>query len=118
MINVYTGNYVRTNGSTVSGTGINDLIKAKNSRLNMEMMSKFHETLFAMTQMKKTAEAGKAYDQMLAVGDKDGNQLIQEVVDRLKDQTRIIEKLVAELNLNSIEFEGSDSLDDPGKIFK
>ena len=118
MINVYTGHYVRTSGSTVSGTGINELIKAKNSRLNMEMMSKFHETLFAMTQMKKTAEAGKAYDQMLAVGDKDGNQLIQEVVDRLKDQTRIIEKLVAELNLNSIEFEGSDSLDDPGKIFK
>ena len=82
------------------------------------MMSKFHETLFAMTQMKKTAEAGKAYDQMLATGDKAGNQLIQEVIDRLKDQTRIIEKLVAELNLNSIEFEGSDSLDDPGKIFK
>ena len=71
-----------------------------------------------LQKMKKTAEAGKAYDQMLAVGDKDGNQLIQEVVDRLKDQTRIIEKLVAELNLNSIEFEGSDSLDDPGKIFK
>ena len=84
----------------------------------MEMMSKFHETLFAMTQMKKTAEAGKAYDQMLATGDKAGNKLIQEVVDRLKDQTRIIEKLVAELNLNSIEFEGSDSLDDPEKIFK
>ena len=118
MINVYTGNYVRTNGSTVSGTGINDLIKAKNSRLHMEMMSKFHETLFAMTQMKKTAEAGKTYDQMLAVGDTDGNQLIQEVVDRLKDQTKVIEKLVAELNLNSIEFEGSDSLDDPGKVFK
>ena len=55
-----------------------------------------------LQKMKKTAEAGKAYDQMLAVGDKDGNQLIQEVVDRLKDQTRIIEKLVAELNLNSI----------------
>ena len=118
MINVYTGNYVRTNGSVVSGTGINDLIKAKNSRLHMEMMSKFHETLFAMTQMKKTAEAGKTYDQMLAVGDTDGNQLIQEVVDRLKDQTKVIEKLVAELNLNSIEFEGSDSLDDPGKVFK
>ncbi len=118
MINVYTGNYVRTNGSVVSGTGINVLIKAKNSRLHMEMMSKFHETLFAMTQMKKTAEAGKTYDQMLAVGDTDGNQLIQEVVDRLKDQTKVIEKLVAELNLNSIEFEGSDSLDDPGKVFK
>ena len=118
MINVYTGHYVRTNGSAVSGTSINDLIKAKNSRLHMEMMSKFHETLFAMTQMKKTAEAGKTYDQMLAAGDNDGNQLIQEVIDRLKDQTRIIEKLVAELNLNSIEFEGSDSLDDPGKVFK
>ncbi|SVB83335.1 uncharacterized protein METZ01_LOCUS236189, partial [marine metagenome] len=33
-------------------------------------------------------------------------------------QTDTIEKNFAELNLNSIEFEGSDSLDDPEKIFK
>jgi putative iron-regulated protein len=71
-----------------------------------------------MTQMKKTAEAGKAYDPMLAEGDQSGNKLIQDVVDGLKDQTRTIEKLVAVLKLNSIPFEGSDSLDSPENIFQ
>ena len=68
--------------------------------------------------MKKTAEAGKSYDQMLASGDSHGNKIIQDVVDHLKDQTVSIEKLVAALNLKTIEFEGSDSLDDPGKVFE
>ena len=115
MINVYTGRYVRTDGRVVSGPGISSLIE---KGLHKEMMDKFHTTLLAMTQMKKTAEAGKSYDQMLATGDKGGNKLVQDVVDGLKNQTRTIEKLVAALDLNLIEFEGSDSLDSPEKVFE
>ena len=115
MINVYKGRYVRTDGRVVSGPGISSLIE---KGLHKEMMDKFHTTLLAMTQMKKTAEAGKSYDQMLATGDKGGNKLIQDVVDGLKNQTRTIEKLVAALDLNLIEFEGSDSLDSPEKVFE
>ena len=118
MINVYTGRYVRIDGRVVSGPGISNLVKSIDPGLNKEMMDKFFATLFAMTQMKKTAEAGKAYDQMLAEGDQSGNKLIQDVVDGLKDQTRTIEKLVAVLKLNSIPFEGSDSLDSPENIFQ
>jgi len=55
---------------------------------------------------------------MLREGDKAGNQVIQDVVDNLNDQTRTIEKLVAVLDLNSIEFEVSNSLDSPEKIFQ
>jgi putative iron-regulated protein len=55
---------------------------------------------------------------MLATGDKGGNKLVQDVVDGLKNQTRTIEKLVAALDLNLIEFEGSDSLDSPEKVFE
>ena len=118
MINVYTGRYVRIDGRVVSGPVISNLVKSIDPGLNKEMMDKFFATLFAMTQMKKTAEAGKAYDQMLAEGDQSGNKLIQDVVDGLKDQTRTIEKLVAVLKLNSIPFEGSDSLDSPENIFQ
>ena len=118
MINVYTGRYLRTDGRLVSGPSVSDLISAKNRGLNQEMISKFQATLYAMTQMKKTAEAGKAYDQMLAEGDIGGNKVIQNVVDGLKDQTKTIEKVVASLDLNNIEFEGSDSLDSPKKVFE
>ena len=114
----YTGKYTRIDGSIVSGPSIASLIEDKQSRLNQEMMNKFHKTLFAMTQMKKTAESGKSYDQMLGEGDKAGNKVVQDVVDSLKDQTRTIEKLITALNLQSIEFEGSDSLDSPEKVFQ
>ena len=118
MINVYTGRYVRIDGRVVSGPSLADLIEAKKSGLHQEMMNKFHRTLFFMTEIKKTAEAGKAYDQMLAEGDKSGNALVQNVVNGLKEQTQTIEKLVTALNLNSIEFEGSESLDNPNKVFQ
>ena len=94
-----------------------DLIDGKKSSLNNEMMNKFHKTLYSMTQMKKTAESGKSYDQMLREGDTAGNQLVQKVVDSLKDQTRTIEKLIAVLDLKAIEFEGSDSLDSVQRRF-
>ena len=118
MINVYTGRYTRVDGRIITGPSVANLIEAKNSSLNQEMMNKFHKTLLSMTQMKKTVESGKSYDQMLGEGDNVGNKLIQDVVDSLKDQTRTIEKLVATLDLKSIEFEGSDSLDSPEKVFQ
>ena len=118
MMNVYTGKYVGVNGKIISGPSIGDLIKRKNAGLHNEMLGKLSATLLSMNNMKKTAEAGKSYDQMLAVGDKHGNEIIQDVVDHLKDQTVSIEKLVATLDLNKIEFEGSDSLDNPKKVFE
>ena len=118
IINVYTGRYVRIDGRVVSGSSLANLISSKNYNLNQEMTNKFHKTLFAMAQMKKTVESGKSYDQMLGEGDKYGNQLLQDVIDSLKDQTRTIEKLITALELNSIEFEGSDSLDNPEKVFQ
>jgi len=41
---------------------------------------------------------------------------VQRVVDALLDQTKAIERAVATLDLKAIEFEGSDSLDDPAKV--
>ena len=41
--------------------------------------------------------------------------MVQRVVDALLDQTKSIERAVAALDLKSIEFEGSDSLDNPAQ---
>jgi len=58
----------------------------------------------------------ESYDQMIGEGNEEGNAVVQRVVDALLDQTKAIERAVAALKLKAIEFEGSDSLDDPGKV--
>ena len=64
------------------------------------------------------AEAGMAYDQMLAPGNQEGAAIIQAGVDGLVKQAKSIERAVAALGLDGIAFEGSDSLDDPNAVFQ
>ena len=58
----------------------------------------------------------ESYDQMIGEGNDAGNKVVQDVVDALGAQTKAIERAVAVLNLKSIEFEGSDSLDTPETV--
>ena len=39
-------------------------------------------------------------------------------MDRLTDQTKTLERIVAALKLNAVSFEGSDSLDAPERVGK
>ena len=54
---------------------------------------------------------------MLERGNADGEALIMGGVNGLIDQTKTIERVVTALELNTIEFEGSDSLDNPSAVF-
>jgi putative iron-regulated protein len=53
---------------------------------------------------------------MIGEGNAEGNAVVQKVVDALLDQTKSIERAVAALDLKAIEFEGSDSLDNPSAV--
>ena len=59
-----------------------------------------------------------AYDQMIGEDNPAGNAMVQAMIDRLLDQTRTIEQIVAALELGPLELEGSDSLDSPGGVFQ
>ena len=71
-----------------------------------------------MANLKARAETVEAYDQMLGADNPEGNATVQAAIDRLTEQTRTIERIVAVLGLRPIELEGSDSLDDPAKVFE
>ena len=45
-------------------------------------------------------------------------EALDTAIDALVDQTKTIEKIVAALDLGSLEFEGSDSLDNPEAVFQ
>jgi putative iron-regulated protein len=58
----------------------------------------------------------ESYDQMIGEGNEAGNEAVQKVIAALLDQTKAIERAVAVLNLQAIEFAGSESLDSPNKV--
>ena len=95
-----------------------DLVAATDAGLDAEMRAKLAHTMRELSQIKAAAEAGFSYDQMLERGNAAGEELVMGAVNGLIDQTRSIERVVAALGLDQIEFEGSDSLDDPDAVFQ
>lgn len=118
MRNVYLGSYKRVDGTTVKGPSLSDLVKSRDAALDAEMRAKLDATLAAMQAMRDRAEKVETYDQMIAAGNAEGNAVVQAAIDRLIDQTRSIERVIAALELGDIELEGSDSLDNPSAVFQ
>ncbi|MCE8432279.1 imelysin family protein, partial [Rhodovulum sulfidophilum] len=108
--NVYLGSYTRIDGTEVSGPSVSDLVAAKDADLDAEMKMKLDTTMAALARLKTAAEAGFAYDQMLARGNEAGEALIMGGVNGLVAQTASIERVVEALGVGGVSVEGSDSL--------
>ncbi len=116
--NIYLGEYIRVDGTLVSGPSLSDLVSETDAAMDAEMQGKLSTTMMSLGRIKTAAEAGFAYDQMLERGNDAGEALIMGGVNGFIDQTRSIERVVTTLGLDQIAFEGSDSLDDPEAVFQ
>ena len=117
--NVYTGRYARIDGSVVEGPGLADLVRAEDRELDAEMQAKLERSLGALGRIKRLADSGvMRYDQMLGPDNAEGNALVQAAVDALRAQTETLGRIAAALELDGLEFEGSDSLDNPAAVFQ
>ncbi len=114
----YTGEYTRVDGTKMTGPSVSDLVAEKDAALDKEVKGKLDATLSAMNAMADRAEGGEAYDQMIGEGNSEGNATVQAAIDGLIDQTRSFERVIASLDLGTIELEGSDSLDNPDAVFQ
>ena len=114
--NIYLGEYKDINGKIFRGYGLTHLLKKLAPKVDKDMRRSLANTEQKMDVLVKTAESGTAYDQLLAPGNKKGEKIISDIVKALSDQTQVIQKVVATLKLDGVEFEGSDSLDNPEKV--
>src|SRR4029453_5434297 len=114
--NVYLGSYRRADRSLVTGPSISDLVKAKSPEVDAEVRAKLDATMEAMNALYLRALTIESYDQMIGEDNDAGNAVVQHAIDALLDQTKSLERAVAALDLKSIKFEGSDSLDAPDKV--
>ncbi|WP_151717847.1 imelysin family protein [Gemmobacter serpentinus] len=116
--NVYLGSYTRPDGSTVSGPSLSELVAAKDGALDTQLKAELDNSVAALEAIRTAVNGGMAYDQMLEAGNKQGEDLIMGAVNALVTQTASIERAVTTLGLSAIEFEGSDSLDNPDAVFQ
>ncbi len=116
--NVYVGEYVKVDGTKISGPSLSALVAEKDAAVDAELRGNLDATLVAMETMAKRAEGGEAYDQMIGDGNPEGNAVVQAAIDRLITQTKSIERAIAALDLGAVRLEGSDSLDKPDAVFQ
>ncbi|MEM8555677.1 MAG: imelysin family protein [Pseudomonadota bacterium] len=116
--NVYVGTYIGVDGTVTTGPSLSDLVASVDPTLDAELTGKLNTTVLALGAIKTAAEAGFKYDMMLERGNAAGEALVMGGVQGLIDQTRSIEKVVAALGVDAIDFEGSDSLDNPDAVFQ
>ena len=74
-------------------------------------------SLPAQAQQKARIE-WKTFRSPAMEGNAEGNATVQAAIDGLIDQTQTIQRVIASLDLGTIELEGSDSLDNPGAVFQ
>ena len=115
---VYLGRYTRVDGSEMTGPSLSDLVASKDATVDSQLKAELDASVGALLAVKTAAEGGLAYDQMLEAGNKEGEALITGAVDALVTQTASIERAVGALGLSKIDFEGSDSLDNPNAVFQ
>jgi putative iron-regulated protein len=118
MRNVYLGSYKRTDGSVVSGPSASDLVRAKSAEADTRTRTAIDETMKRMEAVVKRAGAGEAYDQMIGEDNAEGNAAVDSAIQGLIAQSKEFERDITALDLKAIEFEGSDSLDNPSKVNK
>jgi putative iron-regulated protein len=117
--NVYLGEYKHPDGKVlkvVKGPSVSDLVKAKSPELDERVRKAIDDTVAKMTALVKRAEGGEAYDQMIGEGNAAGNQAVEDAIGALIGQSKEFERAIAALDLKAVQFEGSDSLDDPSKV--
>ena len=114
--NVYLGSYKRIDGSVVSGPSASDLVRAKSPEADQRTRASIDETLKRMQAIVDRANGGEAYDQMIGEGNEAGNALVDQAIQALIAQSKELERDIAALDLKTIEFQGSDSLDSAGTV--
>ncbi|GGK50662.1 imelysin family protein [Salinarimonas ramus] len=113
---LYGGRYERIDGSVVEGPSLADYAQAQAPEAAGAVATAMEEAHARLAAMKERADTGvEAYDQMLALGNSEGNAVVEAGVEGLVAQARALETLVADLGL-TVSVEGSDSLDDPSAV--
>ncbi|WP_020558537.1 imelysin family protein [Thiofilum flexile] len=99
--NVYTGYYVKADGSVLEGANIAQLVASKEAKIDADLKAKLTDSLKNAEAIVSTAQAGSSFDQQIAA-DNANNALVKATIDALKNQTAAIESAAGALGIQNL----------------
>jgi len=104
--NVYFGSYQRISGEKVEGASLSDLVRASAPQMDVKARSAFENTtkrFQTMVDRADQAEQTMKFDQMIAEGNDDGQQIIRDAIHALVAETRAIEGVARAINVDNLQ---------------
>ncbi|SDF71799.1 imelysin. Metallo peptidase. MEROPS family M75 [Onishia taeanensis] len=104
--NVYLGHYESLDGSITQGPSLSDLVAQQDPELDATLRHELEASMAELADLKEAAEAEDspmAFDMMIAPGNEQGAEMINEAILALVTQTVSIEKAAGSLGVTSLQ---------------
>ncbi|MPW37202.1 imelysin family protein [Vibrio sp. B1Z05] len=109
IYNVYTGTYTRSDGKKIAGPSIADLVQQKDAKAAQQIQQQFDSSIAQVGKLVDSAEnKGQHFDQLIASNNKAGQQLVQDTIQSLVEQTKAIEKSATIIGITSLNPDTAD----------
>ncbi len=106
--NVYLGEYTRLDGSRLTGPSLSSLVAKADPAADATLRADLAATEARMQAIVDRASQGEHYDQLIAVGNDAGQQVVRDAIAALVKQTGSIEQAAGKLGITDLNPETAD----------
>lgn len=106
--NVYLGEYKRIDGSLLTGPSLSSLVAKLDVQTDAALRADLEATEARLQALVDSARQGVHFDQLIAPGNAQGQQLVRDAIAALVKQTGSIEQAAARLGLGDLNPDSAD----------
>ena len=109
IVNLMFGEYQRIDGSTIQGPSLLQLVAQQDTNTAQQIDVQMRTSEQAVYQLVQSAELNNVhFDQLISADNPVGNQLVQDAIDALVEQTRAIELAANTIGINNLSPDTAD----------
>ncbi|WP_295473989.1 imelysin family protein [uncultured Pseudomonas sp.] len=106
--NVYLGEYTRTDGTKISGPSLSSLVAKADAATDATLRADLDSTQAKLQVLVDRANKGEHFDQLIAAGNTEGNQVVRDAIGALVKQTGAIEQAAGKLGITDLNPDNAD----------
>lgn len=107
--NVYLGEYKKVDGSTLTGPSLSELVAKTDAQADATLKADLQETEAKLQALVDSAEKNNVhFDQLIAQGNAEGQQLVRDAIAVLVKQTGTIEQAAGKLGISDLNPDTAD----------
>ena len=106
--NVYLGEYLKVDGSTLSGPSLSALVSKADAQVDSTLKADLEATEAKLQALVDSANSGQHFDQLIAADNSAGQQIIRDAIAALVAQTGAIEQAAGKLGIGDLNPDTAD----------